>query len=223
MTVIEKVIIIGAGGHGSELYSYIKDLTKCGKKVSLIGFIDEQKLKGANNDLKILGDFGDLGEFLQNYRKSNFFYITATGDNQLRQRFVKKIEQLNVGNLLPWTVRHPSALVGDKVEIGEGSCLAPRSIITTRTKIGRHCILNVNASVSHDCVVGDFVNINPAAVVCGNVKIGNGCYIGAQATIINKISIGEGAVIGAGAVVTDDIPKNVTAVGVPAKVIKKND
>jgi len=40
--------------------------------------------------------------------------------------------------------------------------------------------------------------------------------------VIEKISIGKGTIIGAGAVVTNDLPAGVTAVGVPAKVIKEN-
>src|SRR5436853_318582 len=82
-------------------------------------------------------------------------------------------------------------IVGSDVEIGEGTCLAPGVIVTTRTTIGRHCILNIHSSVSHDCVFDDYVNINPGATVCGNVCIGEGSYIGAGATIKDKVSIGE--------------------------------
>ena len=41
--------------------------------------------------------------------------------------------------------------------------------------------------------------------------------------MIHGITIGAWSVIGGGAVVTNDIPSNVTAVGVPAKVIKSNN
>jgi len=52
------------------------------------------------------------------------------------------------------------------------------------------------------------------------VRIGAGAWIGAQATILPGVTIGEGAVVGAGSVVTRDIPPNVTAAGVPARVIR---
>jgi acetyltransferase-like isoleucine patch superfamily enzyme len=54
------------------------------------------------------------------------------------------------------------------------------------------------------------------------VRIGAGCYIGAGATIIDRVTIGEWSTVGAGAVVVGDLPPFVTAVGVPAKVIKRH-
>lgn len=215
-----QVIIIGAGGHGSELYSYIRDLSAQGERIHLVGLVDEEKPPGLWGTSEILGKFADLKALLSGRSESLFHYITAVGDNYVRRQFVQKIESLEVQNLVAWTLRHPSAIVGQDVEIGEGSCLAPGSVVTTRTKIGKHCILNTNVSVSHDGVIGDFVNINPGAVICGNVSIGEGCYIGAGATVVDKVSIGDWTVIGAGAVVIHDIPDGVTAVGVPARVIK---
>jgi acetyltransferase EpsM len=218
-----KVIIIGAGGHGSELYSYVQDLTLQGQKIHFAGFVDEQKPPGPWGAAEIVGNFHDLKALLSQRPDALFSYITAVGENRIRKKFVQTVDSLGVQNLVVWTLLHPRATVGRDVEIGEGTCLAPGSVITTRVKMGKHCILNVNASVSHDCMVGDFVNINPGAVVCGNVRIGEGCYIGAGATIIDKVSLGAWTVIGAGAVVIEDIPPLVTAVGVPAKVIKRFD
>jgi acetyltransferase EpsM len=76
--------------------------------------------------------------------------------------------------------------------------------------------------VAHDCLVGDFCNLNPAATLCGNVQLGEGCSIGAGATVIEKVKIGAGTIVGAGAVVIRDLPPGVTAVGVPARVIKQH-
>ena len=40
-------------------------------------------------------------------------------------------------------------------------------------------------------------------------------------TVLPGVTIGEGSVIAAGAVVTKDVPANMIAAGVPAKVIRK--
>ena len=61
----------------------------------------------------------------------------------------------------------------------------------------------------------------PSCNISGEVLIEEGVYCGTGVKIINQTSIGEYATIGAGAVVTKSIPRHCTAVGVPAKVIKK--
>ena len=50
--------------------------------------------------------------------------------------------------------------------------------------------------------------------------IGNDAVIGSGAQIIGPIKIGNFARIAANAVVVNDVPENVTMVGIPAKVVK---
>lgn len=51
--------------------------------------------------------------------------------------------------------------------------------------------------------------------------IGNNVYIGTGAKILGGILIGNNARIGANAVVLETVPDNSTAVGVPAKIIRR--
>ena len=53
------------------------------------------------------------------------------------------------------------------------------------------------------------------------IRIGKRVWIGSNAVITKGVTIGDNSVIAAGAVVTKDIPANVVAGGVPAKVIKE--
>jgi len=53
-------------------------------------------------------------------------------------------------------------------------------------------------------------------------KIGNNVYVGAGAKIIGPIEIEDNVVIGANAVVVSNIPSNTVAIGLSAKIIKKN-
>jgi len=62
----------------------------------------------------------------------------------------------------------------------------------------------------------------PSVNISGEVELEKGVYIGTGAKIINQLKIEENVIVGAGAVVSKSLPKNCTAVGVPAKPIKIN-
>lgn len=116
------------------------------------------------------------------------------------------------------------AYVDNSSEIGDGSIVAPGSIITTNVKIGRHALINVAATIQHDTIVGDFSSIGPGAHIAGNVEIGNGVYVGIGANIVNDIRVADGVVIGAGAtLISHATEENGVYVGVPAKLIKHNE
>lgn len=220
MNKTDEIILLGGGGHGAELLSYLDDLSAAGSPVRLLGVIDDGKPPGPWETSQVLGGLPVFVELI--VRGHHVRWITAVGNNRIRMLLVEKAEK--AGGARPaWTLIHPRASVGRACEVGEGTLLAPGAIVTTRTRIGRHSIINVKASVSHDCAVGDFVNINPSATICGNVKIGDGAFIGAGATVINGVSVGAWSVVGAGAAVVRDIPERVTAVGVPARVIKQHE
>jgi len=213
-----NLYVIGAGGHGRELHGYLEDLRKAGWPGALRGYLDDGVPAGLHGRLNVLGALDCLAlSEIQAGRDSR--YIAAVGANLLRRGIVQRLEDRYGAALAPWSLVHPAAYVGEDVEIGEGACVAPGAVLTACTRIGRHSIINVRASVSHDCSVGDFVNINPAATVCGWVTVCEGAYIGAGAIIRDKVSIGAWSLIGAGAVVVRNIPANVTAVGVPARVV----
>jgi len=47
------------------------------------------------------------------------------------------------------------------------------------------------------------------------------CKIGSHSVVMPGVTIGENSIVGAFSLVNQDVPDNVIAVGVPAKVIKK--
>lgn len=53
------------------------------------------------------------------------------------------------------------------------------------------------------------------------IHIGTNCRIGAGSIVLPGVTIGDNTVVGAGSVVTKDLPVNVVAYGLPAKVIRE--
>lgn len=103
---------------------------------------------------------------------------------------------------------HPGAQIGKRFFIDHG----------TGTVIGETTI------------IGDDVTIYQGVTLGGTGKdtgkrhptIGNNVMIGAGAKVLGPVTIGDNTKIAAGAVVIDRIPENSTAVGVPARVVRRN-
>ena len=86
-------------------------------------------------------------------------------------------------------------------------------VIGDGTFIGHNTVL---ATLDHDIDPDKRHLLHPAPI-----HIGNKVWIGAGVVITKGVTIGDNSIIAAGAVVTHDIPANVIAAGVPAKVIKE--
>jgi len=57
----------------------------------------------------------------------------------------------------------------------------------------------------------------------GEVVLKKNCKIGSHSTILPNVTIGENSIIGANSLVLSDIPDNVLAFGIPAKIIRSID
>lgn len=141
--------------------------------------------------------------------------IIAIGKNTVRQTISKQLSNVNWQSII-----HPTAIIAEDVEIGEGSVIMAGAIIQPGTKVGRHCIINTGACIDHDCIIEDYTHIAPNCGIAGGVTIGKGAFIGIGTSVAQYIKIGEWTTVGAGSAVITDLPANCTAVGVPAKPIK---
>ena len=99
-------------------------------------------------------------------------------------------------------------------------------------KIGRRFFIDhgMGIVIGETCEIGDDVTIYQGVTLGGTGKdtgkrhptIGNGVMIGSGAKVLGPFKVGDNSNIASGAVVLDEIPPNSTAVGVPARVIKRN-
>ncbi len=175
----------------------------------------------ATNITKIIDDNPKFDEILGipvERNSSNVMYdnsaIISIGDNSVR----KRISEKHLFNYQ--TVIHPSAVISEFSEIGEGTVVMANAVVNPCVTIGKHCIINTASVVEHDCKISDFVHISPNVSLAGNVEVGEGSHIGIGACIIQGIKIGKWVTIGAGAVIIRDIPDFTTVVGNPGRIIK---
>lgn len=217
-----RLVIVCAGGRASEFASYLRDLQIAGERVVVQGYVDDHRFDTTFEGAPILGSVGQLGAFLDRHHDQQHHYLTALSDNRARADLVRRVEELGAPNLKPWTLRHPTAIIGHSVEIGVGTCIAPLAVITAHATIGEHCIVNAMSSISHDTVLESFVNVSAGVSIGAHVTLGQGSSVGAGATITSDIQVGEWSVIGAGAVVTDDVPSHVTVAGAPARIVQRH-
>lgn len=172
-------------------------------------------------EIPLLTGHNDLDAYIARSRNSSLGFVLAIGNPYGHVR-VRLQRELIAKGFTPVSFADSTALICQSVIYGYGLQVMPMAIIHTDARIGEQCIVNTRALVEHDCILEDGVEIGPGAVLCGRVAVGRNTWIGANATVGPRIRIGANTIIGAGAVVMSDIPNNVVAFGVPAKVIREN-
>jgi sugar O-acyltransferase (sialic acid O-acetyltransferase NeuD family) len=209
------IVVFGTGGFAREVHQLIDDLSSDGVSWNVLGFLDDDPDRGQDqvHDLPVLGTRAWLKE-----RK--VAVALGVGATPARRRLVSDLKEISDTARFP-SLRHPTALVGSRISIGEGALLCAGNLLTTDLQVGDFAILNLDCTVGHDSVIGDFVTLAPSVNVSGSVNVGTGCDLGTSSSVIQGITVGAWSVVGAGAAVVHDLPPNVTAVGVPARVIKE--
>ncbi len=98
--------------------------------------------------------------------------------------------------------------------------------------IGRRLFIDHGTGVviGETAVIGDDVTLYQGVTLGGTGKdvgkrhptVGSGVMIGAGAKVLGPFSIGNNTKIAAGSLVLHEIPENCTAVGAPARVVKRD-
>ena len=108
-----------------------------------------------------------------------------------------------------WVVQHKDKFgLGYKTDIGAFTYINAKHgvILEDLVQIGSHCSIYSISTIDNKV---------------GEVVLKKNCKIGSHTVIMPGVTIGENSIVGALSFVDQDIPANVIAVGVPAKIIKK--
>jgi len=120
---------------------------------------------------------------------------------------------------LYWVARVTSYLsrIITGIEIHPGAIIGRRFFIDH----GMGVVIGETAIIGDDCTIYHGVTLGGTSWKQGkrHPTLEDKVVIGAGAKILGPITIGSGAKIGSNAVVVKDIPKNATAVGIPARLV----
>ncbi len=107
------------------------------------------------------------------------------------------------------------------VEIHPGATIGRRLVIDHGTGV----VIGETAEIGDDCTIYQGVTLGGTGKDTGkrHPTIGNRVLIGAGAKVLGPFRVGDGAKIAANAVVLEEIPADSTAVGIPARVVKRGN
>jgi sugar O-acyltransferase (sialic acid O-acetyltransferase NeuD family) len=209
---MNRLIIVGGGSFGRELFSWVSDLIQNGAEYSLVGFLDNnlESLEGYNYPIPILGT-------IENYTpQADDLFILGISDPRDKEKIVDNLEAKGAKFI---SLIHPTAIVAKNVLVGKGSILCPRVVVSCDATIGNFVSINIAATIGHDAKVADYCTINCHSDIMGFSVLKKGAFLGSHAAILPSSEIGEYAKVGAGSVVLRKVQPNVSVMGVPAREI----
>ena len=149
--------------------------------------------------------------------------------------------QLEIGNNVTLTSRnrgyhlnlHSSVKLfadqkGAVISIGNdtrihGTCIHARKEIV----IGQRCLIAANCQIidsnGHDICFSNVEERTKTKGIARSVIIEDDVWLGTGVIVLPGVRIGKGSVVGAGSVVSRSIPPGSVAVGVPARVVKRDE
>ncbi len=135
------------------------------------------------------------------YRKAHRHYLKG---HYFRARWISQRAARKTGIEI-----HPGATIGEGLFIDHGSGV----IIGETTIIGDNCTLYQG------------VTLGGTGKEQGkrHPTLGNNVMVSAGAKVLGSFTIGDNSKIGAGSVVLEEVPPNSTVVGVPGRVVRRNN
>lgn len=228
---MKRLLIIGAGGFGREVFTWARDNPLHQSEWAVHGFLDSRTgaLDGFAKDPRELRDtMPHADELLSRYKRNvgivgdpmtyvpgpDDVFLCAVGDPAERRRYVTPILEKG-GEFI--TLMHPRSEVSVYATLAEGTIIGPLACISPDAHIGRFVTINSYTSIAHDVTVGDWCEIDGHCLIAGRATIGESVRIHGGAIITPDVTIGDGAVVGAGSVVFGKVPAATTVMGNPAR------
>ena len=160
-----KIVIIGAGGHGKvvldaihsqgiyDAVGFADDGLACGTEV-----LKNYKIIANSNDFAKLRDFAD-------------YFIVAIGNNKIREGIYYNLKNI----LNPAVIIHPKAVVANDAVIMSGAVILANSVVSSQCFIGENTIVNAGVIVDHESKIQSHVHLSVGTIVGCNSIVSNYC------------------------------------------------
>lgn len=205
--MLNKLIIIGAGGHGK----VVADIAKL-RGYDEILFLDDDITKTMIGQYKVVGTSKDIDKY-----RNDYDFFVAIGNNEIRNKISDELSNMDI---IQPVLTHPRAVIDKTVSLEEGTVVMANAVINADCKISKGVIINTGATVDHDCTIEEFTHICPGVNIAGTVNVGSNVWVGIGSVIINNISICDNVFLGAGSLVIKSIEKSGTYVGSPIREVR---
>jgi len=174
---------------------------------------------------------------------TRIFYFTPI----FKSRLCSKPKRLYLYGGLPVVIGSLSIELGDDIRLAAMTTLSgrtssgdiPKLVIgnnvgiawRTSISVGNRVVIGDNVRIAGDCYLAGYpghpINAKDRALgkpdtnnQVGDIVLEKDVWLASGVKVMSGVTIGEGTIVAAGSVVTNDLPKNVLAGGVPAKIIK---
>ena len=153
----------------------------------------------ATSDLEILLTYSGL-HAIQHYRTAHWFYNHGM---HTTARIISQTSRFFTGIEI-----HPAAKIGRRFFIDHGMGV----------------VIGETAEIGDDCLLYQGVTLGGTGKDKGkrHPTLGNNVMVGSGAKVLGPFKVGNNVKIAAGAVVLEELPDNCTAVGVPARIVRRD-
>jgi len=208
---LKKLIIVGAGGFGREILSWLKDVHVPGRPWELAGFLDDnpEALSKYNYKIPILGPIMEYQP-----QENDLFVMGIASPTQVKLNIAANLMAKGAEFI---SLIHPTVVYGNNVTFGKGCVICRNTVLTCDIIIGDFVSINIFSVIGHDAIIKEGCTLYSYSNINGFAKLGRGVEIGSHGCVLPGVKVGDFAKVGAGSLAVKSVKSNSTVIGVPAK------
>lgn len=202
---MNKIIIIGTGGHSAELDDYFRFAVRNNPDfpMKVIGYLDDNP--DGYDQYSFSAPF--LGSIKEHVVRKDCTYIMGIANLKYRRPIIERF--VNDGGSFA-TFIHPSATISPSAKIGQGVVIALHVNIGPNVEVGDFTLINSRCSLGHDTVLGKYNFISPNVCFSGFSKVGDENLFGINSATIPGIQVGNRNKIMAGMILDKPVADDET-------------